>query len=157
MKALFHRRHLWKFVVPQIPFLAFLAYLAIFGCVFERAKYGQVGYLWKDLAKCSSVRALVLHKEAGFKQKEVARIHISISYINIEQILAFKTKKYFEQVSGNHRWQLPPTWKYMPQASSNRLTIRLTIRMMRVMVLASDLPQEIRQVLILVRKNALKH
>ena len=33
---------------PQIP------YLAIFGCVIERAKYGQMGCPWKDLAKCSS-------------------------------------------------------------------------------------------------------
>ena len=31
-----------------------LPYLVIFGSVFERAKYGQVRYPWKDLAKCCS-------------------------------------------------------------------------------------------------------
>ena len=33
--------------------------ICIFGCTFGRAKYGQVGCPWKDLAKCSS-DALVL-------------------------------------------------------------------------------------------------
>ena len=37
----------------QIRALKF-PFLAVIGGVFERAKYGQVGYPWKDLAKCSS-------------------------------------------------------------------------------------------------------
>ena len=32
----------------------YLAYLAVFACVIERAKYGHVGCPWKDLARCSS-------------------------------------------------------------------------------------------------------
>ena len=35
-------------------YLAYLAIFGIFGRVFERAKYGQVGCPWKDIAKCSS-------------------------------------------------------------------------------------------------------
>ena len=48
----------------EVPKLAYLAYLAIFGifaCIFGRAQYGQVGCPWKDLAKCSS-DALVLRQ-----------------------------------------------------------------------------------------------
>ena len=32
----------------------YLAYLAVFACVIEHAKYGHVGCPWKDLARCSS-------------------------------------------------------------------------------------------------------
>ena len=39
--------------------MAYLAIFGIFGCIFGRAQYGQVGCPWKDLAKCSS-DALVL-------------------------------------------------------------------------------------------------
>ena len=44
---------------PKYAYLAYLAIFGIFGRVFGRPKYGQVGYPWKDLAKCSS-DALVL-------------------------------------------------------------------------------------------------
>ena len=42
-----------------MPQILYLVYFAIFGHVFERANYGQVGYPWKDVAKCSSY-ALIL-------------------------------------------------------------------------------------------------
>ena len=42
---------------PKYAYL--MAIFGIFGRVFGRPKYGQVGYPWKDLAKCSS-DALVL-------------------------------------------------------------------------------------------------
>ena len=45
--------------VPKYAYLAYLAIFGIFGYIFGRAKYGRVGYPWKDLAKCSS-DALVL-------------------------------------------------------------------------------------------------
>ena len=44
---------------PKYAYLAYLAIFGIFGRVIWRAKYGQVGCPWKDLAKCSS-DALVL-------------------------------------------------------------------------------------------------
>ena len=44
---------------PKYAYLAYLAIFGIFGCIFGRAQYGQVGCPWKDLAKCSS-DALVL-------------------------------------------------------------------------------------------------
>ena len=40
-----------NYICPILPYLAFLA---LFGRVTERAKYGQVRCPWKDLAKCSS-------------------------------------------------------------------------------------------------------
>ena len=39
---------------PKYPIWRIWPYLAVFGQVFERAKYGQVGCPRKDLAKCSS-------------------------------------------------------------------------------------------------------
>ena len=41
------------------PINAYLAIFGIFGCIYKRAQYGQVGCPWQDLAKCSS-DALVL-------------------------------------------------------------------------------------------------
>ena len=35
-------------------YLAYLAIFGIFGCIFGRVQYGQVGCPWKDLEKCSS-------------------------------------------------------------------------------------------------------
>ena len=52
---------IWRFfcLVSVCSYLAYLTIFGIFGCIFGRAQYGQVGCPWKDLAKCSSY-ALVL-------------------------------------------------------------------------------------------------
>ena len=46
LKRLIH----WHKYAPQIQQLA---YLAVFGRIFERAKYGQVGYLWNRVAEAA--------------------------------------------------------------------------------------------------------
>ena len=42
----------------------------IFGRVFERAKYGQVGYPWKDFSKCSSDTVILGQSDPPVKSYE---------------------------------------------------------------------------------------
>ena len=80
----------WNVPYPKYAYLAYLAIFGIFGRVFGRAKYGQVGCPWKNLAKCSSDTLVLGQQDPPVKSKS------QISFLALSPQIKCKT---------SDRWQ----------------------------------------------------